>query len=271
MTGSVLAPATQDRIDAAVARLTEAAARRSPADPVRDLIGATDVSLAYAVQERITAARVAAGAQIIGRKIGLTSEAIQSQVGVKEPDFGVLFDDMQRQDGSVAEFEGLLQPKAEVEIAFVLSRDLDLAKLDMEAVKNAVDYAVAAIEIVDSRVKGWDITITDTVADNASSGAFVLGSRKCRLDQFHPVDVTMTLTQNGTVVSSGTGRECLGDPLNALLWLAEKSQELGTPLLAGDVVLSGALGPMVDVRPGDVLVADIPALGSVSISFSQEG
>jgi 2-keto-4-pentenoate hydratase len=129
--------------------------------------------------------------------------------------------------------------------------------------------AFPALEIVDSRVADWRIGITDTVADNASSGVFVIGTRGTSLDALEPIDVTMTMTRNGEPVSEGTGRDCLGDPLNALAWLASTALEFGTPLLAGQLVLSGALGPMVTVTPGDVFTAEIKPLGSVTARFSQ--
>ena len=196
------------------------------------------------------------GVRIVGRKIGLTSPAVQAQLGVGQPDFGVLFDDMDVSALGVVPSGRLLQPKAEAEIAFVLGSDLDRDFLDLAQVRSAVEYAVAAVEIVDSRIDAWDIRITDTVADNASSGLFVLGDRRVRLDDFDPKHVTMTLTANGVQASAGTGAACLGDPLEALLWLARTAQSLGDPLRAGQVILSGALGPMVPAPPGTVSEAD---------------
>ncbi len=251
-------------------RLLEAAASGVPCDPVRELIGETDVEAAYAVQERLTAARLAAGATVVGRKIGLTSKAVQAQIGVDQPDFGVLFDDMGYAEGDVVPMSRLLQPKAEAEIAFVLKDDLAEGDLDVAQVRAAVDHAVASLEIVDSRVAGWNIRFGDTVADNASSGLYVLGSEPRTLDEVEPVDVEMTMHINGEQVSTGTGAACLGDPLNALAWLARTARDFGEPLRAGQVVLSGALGPMADVRPGDVVTAQISGLGSVTARFSGE-
>jgi 2-keto-4-pentenoate hydratase len=241
---------------------------------VRDLIGASDVRAAYAVQHEVTQARLADGARIVGRKIGLTSPAVQQQLGVNQPDFGVLFDDMEVTDGARAPMGRLLQPKVEAEIAFVLGSDLD-DDVSPTAVRAAVDHAVVALEIVDSRISGWDITITDTVADNASSGLFVLGPARLRLGAFEPLRTTVTLAVQGRVVSTGSGDACLGDPLNALGWLAETVRDLGDPLRAGQVVLSGALGPMVPVSAGTYVRADLAAddgrpLGSVRTSFSDE-
>jgi 2-keto-4-pentenoate hydratase len=254
-------------VDEAADRLLTAAADRRPAAPVRELIGATDIDVAYQVQQRVIDARVRAGARVVGRKIGLTSVAVQRQVGVDQPDFGVLLDDMRFADGDVIPSSLLLQPRAEVEIAFVLGADLDGGAAP-EAVRAAVAHAHAAIEVVDSRVAGWDIAITDTVADNASSGVFVLGAAAVALDDFVPRAVTMTLVRAGEVVSSGTGAACLGDPLAALAWLARTAARYGAPLRAGDVVLSGALGPLVPVAPGEVITATVSSLGTVTARFA---
>lgn len=251
----------------AAARLEHAAATGVPCAPVRDLIGTSDVELAYAVQQAQTDARLAGEARIVGRKIGLTSPAVQRQLGVDQPDFGVLFADMAVPSGQRVPSSRLIQPKAEAEVAFVLGRDLPARPCRIEEVRAAVDFAVAAIEIVDSRVRDWDISLADTVADNASSGLFVLGTRRVPLSGFEPIDVTMSMTCNGAVVSTGNGRACLGDPLNALRWLTAAAHQFGFALSAGDVVLSGALGPMVPVGPGDQLCADLTGLGQVSAWF----
>ena len=266
-------------ISLAAERLITAAATGVPAAPVRDLLGATDIALAYEVQRVLTKTRLAAGRRITGRKIGLTSPAVQRQLGVGQPDFGVLFDDMPVPSGGEADSARLIQPRAEAEIAFVLATDLDgfgagqeldapVDAVSRQAVAAAVDYAAAALEIVDSRVAGWDIAITDTIADNASSGLYVLGDRRVRLSEFTPAEVTMTLDKNGQPASSGDGAACLGDPLNALAWLARIAAAFGTPLRAGDVVLSGALGAMVAAEPGAEVTAELSALGRVGVTFS---
>lgn len=252
--------------DQAVDRLERAAATGVACEPVRDLIGRDDVAAAYRVQTVIVGRRAAAGRARVGRKIGLTSPVVQRQLGVDQPDFGVLLDDMRVPDRGVVPRGVLLQPKVEGEIAFRLAADLD-GDITPESVRAAVDSAYAAIEIVDSRIAGWDITIADTVADNASSGLFVVSDRAVPLADVEPVDVVMTLSCNGRVVSTGTGAACLGDPLTALGWLARTAAEYGDPLRAGELVLSGALGPMVAVGPGDDVRVDISGLGEVSASF----
>lgn len=254
-------------IAVAAGRLAAAAATGVPCEPVRDLIGPEDIVSAYRVQERFNALR-AESSPVVGRKIGATSQAVQMQLGVDQPDFGVLFADMQFADGDLLPFDRLLQPRVEAEIAFVLLRDLVDGPLDVRQCRAAVDYAVAALEIVDSRIKGWDISFADTVADNASSGLYVLGTARHTLDDFEPGEVLMGLRVDGELVSSGDGTACLGDPLNALSWLAHRAREFGDPLRAGQLILSGALGPMVPVQPGSTVRASIKPLGSVSATFT---
>jgi 2-keto-4-pentenoate hydratase len=262
-------PTTTAAVDQATERLLDAAATGTPCAPVRDLIGPDQVDAAYAVQRRLTEHRVAGGARVVGRKVGLTNPAVQAQLGVDTPDFGVLFDDMPvDHDGVVA--GRLLQPRIEAEVAFVLGADLAEGDLGDAQVRAAVDHERAALEIVDSRVAGWDITFADTVADNGSSGLYVLGPDRVTLDRTEPREVAMTLRRGDDVVSEGTGAACLGDPLAALAWLARTARDLGDPLRAGDVVLSGALGPMVPVAPGDRFTAHLDGLGDVAVSFAEE-
>ncbi len=262
--------AREAQLDAAAERLLAAARSGVPCTPVRDLIGADDVQAAYAVQQRLTAARIASGARIVGRKIGLTSAAVQAQLGVDQPDFGVLFDDMEHHGGDTVPGGSVLQPRAEAEIAFVLGEDLADGDLGLARVRAAVDHAVAAVEICGSRIAGWDISFGDTVADNASSGAYVLGPERVRLDAFEPREAAMTMTIDGETVSTGTGAACLGDPLAALAWLAGRARELGDPLRAGQVVLSGALGPMRPLARGQRVRATITGLGAVSFTYGEQ-
>lgn len=267
-------PATQAAsaatVDEAARRLAVAAEHRQPCPPVRDLIGSDDLQAAYAVQRRNAEARVAAGAEVVGRKIGLTSPAVQAQLGVDQPDFGILFADMTHADGAAVPPDAVMQPRVEAEVAFVLKADLVDGLLDDAQVRTAVDYAVAALEVCGSRIAGWDISFGDTVADNASAGAYVLGTEKKTLDEFVPRDVEMSMTVDGEEVSTGNGAACLGDPLNALVWLARRARDLGEPLRAGQVILSGALGPMKPIDPGAQVQAHITALGSVSMSLASK-
>jgi 2-keto-4-pentenoate hydratase len=251
-------------------RLLAAARDRAPCAPVRDLIGSGDTAAGYAVQQLLTREALASGRRITGRKIGLTSEAVQRQLGVDQPDCGVLFADMARTETEPIDMAVLIQPRIEAEVAFVLRDGLDRADLHLDAARSAVGHAVAALEIVDSRIAGWDITLADTIADNASCGLYVLGSRRRPLTGLDLPAMTMTITAGGEVVSQGTGAACLGDPAEALLWLARTARDFGSPLQAGDLVLSGALGPMVPVIAGMTYVAALDGLGMVRASFGEE-
>ena len=263
---------------AALGRLTAARASRRPCAPVRDLLPSDDLDGAYAVQSAWVADQLAAGARVIGRKIGLSNPVVQAQFGVDRPDFGVLLDTMVCAERTPVDSARTLQPKIEAEIAFVLAADLDGDVIGRAEVAAATAYVVAALEIVDSRIADWDISIVDTIADNASSGLFVLGDRKQALGRLDLADCAMTMRRagagggkggaGGDVVSTGTGSAVLGHPLASVAWLAATVRDLGRPLRAGEVVLSGSLGPMVAVAPGDVFRADISGLGQVSATFT---
>lgn len=255
-----------DPILAAADRLATAARTGVPCAPVRDLIG-LDLDLAYKVQFLNTRRALEGGKRLVGRKIGLTSKAVQQQLGVDQPDFGVLFADMEYYDGEEVPFSRLLQPKAEAEIAFVLKADLSAPDVTPTEVTRAIDYVAPAIEIVGSRVEKWDIRISDTIADNASSSCYVMGGPIRRLEDIDLLATGMVLDRNGAAASFGGGKACLGNPLTAVLWLARTCAALDMPLKAGDVVLSGALGPMVPLAPGDTLEARIAGLGTVKATI----
>ena len=256
-------------IEAAAKRLREAAQKSVPCKPVRDLIGTTDLSKAYAVQEINTALRIAQGARVIGSKIGLTSLSVQKQLGVDQPDFGMLWNDTEVFNGGEVSMKDLMQPKAEAEIAFVLGRDLDQDRLTSVDVLSALDYALPSIEIVGSRIANWDIKITDTIADNASVSHWVIGHRPIKLENVDLLNCKMVMTNNGKNVSKGQGKACLGSPINAVLWLAQKMNEIGKPMKAGDLILSGALGPMAAANAGDNFTVSIEGLGEVSVAFTE--
>jgi len=250
------------------ARLRGAEQARQPVAPVRNEISPDDAALAYAVQRANVQARCAAGERVVGRKIGLTSLAVQRQLGVDQPDFGTLFAAMAYGDNAPMTRSTLIQPKVEAEIALVLERDLTAQKHTFADLIGATAYALAAIEVVDSRIENWDIRFVDTVADNASSAMFVLGSRPVPLRELDLAACAMTLSQGGEVLSRGNGSACLDNPLNAAVWLADRMVQLGTPLRAGDVVLTGALGPMVAVREAGTFTAQIDGLGTVRATFT---
>lgn len=222
---------------------------------------------AYAVQELNTELALKAGRRLSGRKVGLTSLAVQQQLGVDQPDFGMLFADMEVIDGGVIDCSRLIQPKAEGEIAFVLKRDLPAADTTLAELLSAIDYVLPALEIVDSAIENWKITLVDTVADNASSALYVLGKNPVQLSDLDLSLEGMTLVKNGEQASMGVGAACLGNPLDACLWLARTMARAGRPLRAGDVLLSGALGPMVPVVAGDRLHLRLTRLGEVSCRF----
>ncbi|OLT00261.1 2-keto-4-pentenoate hydratase [Pseudonocardia sp. CNS-004] len=262
---------TSPEVRAAADRLLRAAGERTPCAPVREILPEPSVSVGYAVQSLLTRARLDQGRHVVGRKIGLTAPAVQTQLGVDQPDFGVLFDDMACAQDQPVEMGRLLQPRIEAEIAFVLGEDLAEGDLDETAARATVAEVVPALEIVDSRVAGWDITIVDTIADNASSGLYVLGEPRTPLGDLDLRRVEMALVDEaGETVSSGSGSACLGDPVNALLWLARTARELGDPLRAGEVVLSGALGPMAPVRAGARYTATLTGLGTVRAAFTDD-
>jgi 2-keto-4-pentenoate hydratase len=255
--------------DTLALRLREAYSRGA-VEPLRDGLAPTDVETAYAIQTINTALWRDQGRKIVGRKIGLTSKAVQVQLGVDQPDYGVLFDDMAIADGGVLPASRVLQPKAEAEVALVLARDLDKPDAEAADIIAATDHARAAIEIVDSRIADWKITFADTVADNGSSAFFVLGDERRKLDGLDLYTCGMALEVNGQLVSLGAGAACLGHPLNAAAWLARTLARRGEPLKAGDILLTGALGPMVALNPGDRVEAIIGGLGRASFRFEED-
>jgi 2-keto-4-pentenoate hydratase len=268
---------SDDAIAAAVERLARAQSTRMPCAPVRDLIGTDDLTAAYAVQRGLVQGRLGGDVEVVGRKIGATSKAVQDQLGVDQPDFGYLLSDMDVSSHAVdgngpISMRTLVQPRVEAEVAFVLAHDVAPASgeaITYDSVRDAVELALPALEIVDSRIGDWDITFTDTVADNASSGLYVVGSQGRPLSELEPRDVDMTLAINGEVKSSGSGVACLGDPIEALRWLAVQCHRFEDPLRAGQVVLSGALGPFVPFAAGDRVEASISGFAPLVVEFQE--
>jgi 2-keto-4-pentenoate hydratase len=269
-------PRTTDvdpRLQSVADALWQAECSGQPVAPVRERIeGALlgdALAAAYAVQQSVSARRLESGARLVGRKIGLTSKAVQKQLGVDSPDFGALFTEMAVGDGEEIDGSRLIQPKVEAEIALVLERDLRHEKHTVADLISATAYLLPSIEVVDSRIAEWKIGLLDTVADNASAARFVLGTRPVSLSSVDLADCGMVMERTGEQVSVGGGAACLGNPLNAALWLADTMARMGTPLVAGDVVMTGALGPMVPVQAGDVFVARIEGLGTVRAVFGR--
>ena len=240
----------------------------TPIDPIRDQIA--DGDAAYAIQEHNTIRALAAGRRLVGRKIGLTSPAVQAQLGVDRPDFGMLFADMEVGEGEPVAFGRILQPRIEAEIAFILEHDLPHEQPTLADIVLATAYVAPALEIVGSRIANWNIRFADTVADNASSGAWVIGGPMHKLDGVDLRGCSMTMESDGLVVSEGRGAACLGNPINAVRWLAREMVARGRPLQAGDIVLSGALGPMVPVTAGATYEARLSGLGTVLATFARE-
>jgi len=255
------------KLEQAAAALSQARQDRVPCKQISATFGISNLSGAYAVQEINTQRALEQGRRLVGRKIGLTSKAVQQQLGVDQPDFGMLFADMEVVDGGTIDCSRLIQPKAEGEIAFVLGRDLPRHDTTLAELISAVDYVVPALEIVDSAIENWKITLVDTVADNASSALYVLGKQPTKLSALDLRLEGMLLEKNSSQASIGVGAACLGNPLDACLWLARTMAEVGRPLKTGDVLLSGALGPMTPVVAGDHLHLRLTRLGEVSCRF----
>lgn len=252
-----------------LAERLRAAYSQGAVPPLRDGLDPVDAEGAYAVQTINTRFWEAQGRRIVGRKAGLTAKAVQAQLGVDQPDFGVLFDDMAIADGGYLDPARALQPKAEAEIAFVLGGDLPDPDTSPEQAAAAVLTVHAAIEIVDSRIADWKISFADTVADNGSSAFFVLGGEGKPLAGLDIYSAGMVMEIDGRIVSVGAGAAALGNPLNAAAWLARTLAARGEPLKAGDILLAGALGPMVALQPGNHVRAVVGGIGEVSFTYGK--
>jgi 2-keto-4-pentenoate hydratase len=252
-------------------RLWTAGQDRKPVPPLRDEAArlglAASPENAYAIQRINRDRRIRAGDRVVGRKIGLTSVAVQKQLGVDSPDFGALWAGTAWTDGGEVQAAQLIQPKVEAEVALVMGRDVTSPDAPVADLIRATEYALAALEIVDSRIADWKIGLFDTIADNASAAGFVLGGDPVRLDRVALREAKMTMTRNGEQASEGIGKACLGHPLNAAAWLARTLARMGDPLREGDIVLTGALGPMVPAQAGDAFEARIEGLGAVGVRF----
>lgn len=242
-------------LQAVADRIWNARASGQAIGPVRDELPPQDIAAAYAVQRINVRRQLGAGRRQVGRKIGLTSEAVQKQLGVDQPDFGALFDDMHLGGmGAEIRIRSLISPRIEAEFAFLLGDDITEGPVTADSAAKAVESVAVAAEIVDSAIANWDIKIVDTVADNASCGAFVVGPWVPFARSLDLPARSMRMTRGDEEISKGAGAATLGDPLNALAWLAQTAIDLGDPLRAGEIVLAGALGPMTPLKVGDYVV-----------------
>jgi 2-keto-4-pentenoate hydratase len=254
-------------IEGAALALRQARQLLQPIPPIRDAYALDGTGAAYAVQELNTEHYLKKGRRLIGRKIGLTAKAVQAQLGVNEPDYGMIWSDFGFAPSDAIPVARFMQPKLEAEVAFVIGRDLDAPDLLPFDVTRSIEYALPALEIVDSAIADWKISLADTIADNASGGGYVVGDNPRAVVDLDLRLCGMVLSRNGVAESSGLGAACLGHPLQAVSWLARKMVEVGRPLKAGDLVLSGALGPMVSIRAGDHFDVEIQGFSPFSVSF----
>jgi 2-oxopent-4-enoate/cis-2-oxohex-4-enoate hydratase len=260
-----------DRIAALGDQLFAALRARRVLDPLTTTIPAISIDDAYRISLRLLELRRADGEVVIGKKIGVTSKPVQDMLGVHQPDFGFLTDRMKVADGANVSIKagGLIQPRAEGEIAFVLKRDLRGPGVSAEDVLDATDYVSPCFEIVDSRIRDWKIKIQDTVADNASCGVFVVGKDRVKPRSLDLAAVKMTILKNGKQVAAGLGSAVQGHPATAVAWLANTLGAFGIPFLKGEIILSGSLAPLLPVVPGDRFEMSLDGIGGATVSFSE--
>lgn len=256
-----------ERRDAADA-LAAAERDRAPIPPLTDTWPGIDVEDAYAVQRLLAEGRIAAGARLRGLKVGLTAKAMQQMLGVDEPDYGHLFDDMFVLEGGAIDTSQLTAPRVEVELAFVLGERLQGPGVTVADVLRATAYVCPSLEIIDSRVADWKIKLADTIADNGSSCKVVLGGSPATLDSIDPRLIGATLRINGELVETGATGAVLGNPVNAVAWLANKLAPYGIALEAGYTVLPGSCTKAVNVSAGDTVRADFDGIGHVTVRFT---
>jgi len=237
--------------------------------PLTERHAALSLEQAYRISLRFLEHRLQEGERVIGKKIGVTSKPVQDMLGVHQPDFGFLTDRMHVANGSSVSLvkSGLIQPRAEGEIAFVLKKDLRGPGITEEQVLDATDYVSPCFEIVDSRIHDWKIKIQDTVADNASCGVFVVGDARVKPRDLDLAAVKMDITKNGVHVASGLGSAVQGHPATAVAWLANTLGRFGIPFLKGEIILSGSLAPLLPAAPGDRFHMSLAGIGEASIGF----
>ncbi len=248
--------------------LYQALVDRQPLVPLTEREPDITIDDAYRIQLRMIERRLAKGETVIGKKIGVTSKAVQQMLNVYQPDFGLLLSGMVYAEGQAIPADSMIAPRAEAEVAFILKRDLDGPGVTAADVLRATDFVMPCFEIVDSRIKDWKIKIQDTVADNASCGVFVLGGTPRSLRGLDLSVAGMVVEKNGEIVSTSAGASVQGSPVNAVAWLANTLGALGIPLKAGEVILSGSQSPLMPVKAGDFFTCSVGGLGSCSARFS---
>jgi 2-keto-4-pentenoate hydratase len=251
------------------ALLAHAESGRKPIRPLAETFPAMDVVDSYEVALVNVRQRLQRGATVVGHKVGLSSEAMQQMMGVDEPDYGHLLDDMALTEETPADVSRYCYPRVEVEVGFILGESLPGTKCTEEDVVRATEHVAPAIELIDSRIVDWRIGLVDTIADNASSAGFVLGKERVRPEEIDLLTIDATLTRNGELVAEGRSDAVLGNPVTAVAWLARKVAGFGVRLEAGHVILPGSCTRAVDARPGDDFQANFKGLGSVSLSFTE--
>ncbi len=253
-------------IEEAAGLLYDAQANQAPIPPLAERYSGLDVACAYAIQQVNLERHLGAGHALVGHKIGLTSEPMQTLLGVDEPDFGYILDDMVLADGASVDGARFCAPRVEPEVAFLLREPLRGPGVTADDVRAATEAVAVALEIVDSRIADWKLTLPDTVADNASSGAVVLGEWTAYPENLPAARASLLL--NGTEVDSGVGAAVMGDPAVAVAWLANALARFGTEIQPGQFVMSGSFTTAAFVRPGHDAVATIDGLGTVSLSLA---
>jgi 2-keto-4-pentenoate hydratase len=253
--------------DELAADLAQAERSREPIVPLTAAYPDIDIVDAYEIQLINIRQRVAEGARVLGHKVGLSSKAMQQMMGVDEPDYGHLLDEMQVFEDTPVQAGRYLYPRVEVEVGFILADDLPGADCTEDDVLSATEALVPSIELIDTRITDWKIKLCDTIADNASSAGFVLGEARVSPADVDVQMIEAVLTRNGDLVAEGRSDAVLGNPVTAVAWLARKVESFGVRLKKGDIVLPGSCTRAIDVRAGDEFVADFAGLGAVRLSF----
>ena len=258
---------SEKQINDLVNQLHQAWENASQIPPITDSVPKITVEEAYQIQLKLMAKRIAEGETVVGKKIGITAKVVMKMLGVDQPDFGHLMSGMEFQESQSLPFNKFCQPKGEGEIAFLLKKDLTGPGITRDQIIEATECVMPAFEIVDSRIQDWNIKIQDTIADNASAGAFVIGSSRTSLKGLDLATCGMVLKKNGEIIGTGNGAATLDHPLNAVGWLANTLGSLGMSLKAGEIILSGSLSVMFPIQSGDSLEMEIEGVGKTMCHF----